>query len=99
MSSKEDRIRVRAYELWERAGRVHGAHEDHWLEATRQIELEFSDAGPAAPVKKARKPSVADKAGRPGKSPAKAAPSPKAEKPVTTPKPSRARATKATKAT
>ncbi|MEZ5782791.1 MAG: DUF2934 domain-containing protein [Rhizobiaceae bacterium] len=99
MSSKEDRIRVRAYELWERAGRVHGAHEDHWLEATRQIELEFSDEAPAAPLKKARKSAVPNKAGLPGKSPAKAAPLPKAEKPVTAPKPSRAKPKKAMKPT
>lgn len=60
MSAKEERIRARAYELWEREGRIHGGHERHWLEATRQIEAEMAgEAGAvaapttAAPVKEA----------------------------------------------
>lgn len=28
-----DRIAVRAYHLWEAAGRPHGCHEAHWLQA------------------------------------------------------------------
>ncbi|MET0280201.1 MAG: DUF2934 domain-containing protein [Steroidobacteraceae bacterium] len=35
-----DRIEARAYEIWEKAGRPHGEHEAHWLEAERQIEDE-----------------------------------------------------------
>lgn len=56
MSGKEDRIRARAYELWERNGRAHGNHEQHWQEAARQIEAEpADDAAPlvAAPNNKA----------------------------------------------
>ncbi|HYD98562.1 MAG TPA: DUF2934 domain-containing protein [Alphaproteobacteria bacterium] len=36
----EDRIRERAYQLWEEAGRPDGAHDQHWEEARRQIEAE-----------------------------------------------------------
>ena len=37
---REARVRRRAYELWERAGRPDGAHEAHWHEAGRQIDGE-----------------------------------------------------------
>jgi Protein of unknown function (DUF2934) len=42
----EDRIRKRAYEIWEHAGRS-GDPEDHWLEAEREIKGEPS-AAPAS---------------------------------------------------
>jgi hypothetical protein len=32
-----DRIRERAYEIWDASGRPHGAAEDHWLTAEREI--------------------------------------------------------------
>jgi hypothetical protein len=37
MDTLEDRIRRRAYELWEAAGQT-GAPEDHWLEAERELQ-------------------------------------------------------------
>jgi hypothetical protein len=45
-STKADRIRRRAYELWERDGSVHGRALDHWLQAEREIAEE--DAGSKA---------------------------------------------------
>jgi len=36
MSDIEDRIRARAYAIWERDGRS-GNPEDHWVEAEREI--------------------------------------------------------------
>jgi Protein of unknown function (DUF2934) len=36
-----DRIRMRAYQIWEQEGRPHGRDEDHWREAERQLEVEF----------------------------------------------------------
>jgi len=36
MDDRETRIRLRAYEIWERQGRT-GDPEDHWLEAEREI--------------------------------------------------------------
>lgn len=37
---REQRIRTRAYEIWENTGRSEGSHETHWHEATRQIDEE-----------------------------------------------------------
>ena len=33
----KQRIRERAYELWEREGRPHGRHVDHWMQAEREV--------------------------------------------------------------
>ncbi len=33
----DERVRVRAYELWEKDGRPHGRNEEYWSEALRQI--------------------------------------------------------------
>ena len=33
----DERVRVRAYELWEKDGRPHGRNEEYWTEALRQI--------------------------------------------------------------
>jgi hypothetical protein len=40
MDSREDRIRARARELWEAAGRPEGRAEDHWAEAERLVDAE-----------------------------------------------------------
>lgn len=42
-------IRRRAYELWEKNGRAHGRHLEHWLQAERELEAEQAAmaAGPA----------------------------------------------------
>jgi hypothetical protein len=42
MDDREEKIRVRAYEIWERQGRT-GAPEDHWLEAEREKAEEPTD--------------------------------------------------------
>jgi hypothetical protein len=39
MDNREEEIRVRAYEIWERQGRS-GSPEDHWLEAERELKAE-----------------------------------------------------------
>ena len=39
MDHREERIRTRAYEIWERQGR-RGNPEDHWLEAERDLKAE-----------------------------------------------------------
>ena len=53
---KQERIKQRAYEIWEMAGRPHGAHEVHWLQATSEIEAE--DMMPAEKPKRAKAPSA-----------------------------------------
>jgi Protein of unknown function (DUF2934) len=56
----EQKIRERAYQIWEQEGRVHGRAEQHWLKA--QFELTAAeDMAPsaAAPAKKARRAPAA----------------------------------------
>ncbi len=36
--NREDRIRSRAYQIWERGGREEGNHEQHWHEASRYVD-------------------------------------------------------------
>lgn len=42
---RDERIRQRAYEIWEREGRPHGREEEHWRMAVDELVEEFSDAG------------------------------------------------------
>lgn len=37
MSEDEERVRRRAYEIWEREGRPEGRHEEHWRRAVTEI--------------------------------------------------------------
>ena len=37
-TKREQLIAARAYELWEEEGRPQGAHERHWLQASREVE-------------------------------------------------------------
>ena len=51
MPGRDDkqRIRERAYELWEREGRPHGRHMDHWTQAEREVEDRGGAEGPGRP--------------------------------------------------
>jgi Protein of unknown function (DUF2934) len=40
MDNREARIRQKAHELWEQAGRPENKAEEHWAEAERQIDKE-----------------------------------------------------------
>ncbi|CAB3725243.1 DUF2934 domain-containing protein [Paraburkholderia rhynchosiae] len=53
----EDRIRKRAYELWESDGSPEGRADDYWTRAQAQIEAEgeAGDAEPPAPVDQSSK--------------------------------------------
>ena len=35
-SDKEERIKARAYQIWEEEGRPHGRHHDHWQRAAEE---------------------------------------------------------------
>lgn len=48
MPDREEKIRARAYALWERDGYAHGSHEQHWAEAERQIDAEAAGAAAMA---------------------------------------------------
>jgi hypothetical protein len=39
-TDREERIRRRAHEIWEREGQPHGRDREHWSEAAREIEGE-----------------------------------------------------------
>jgi hypothetical protein len=49
MTDREQRIRQRAFELWERAGRPPGREAEHWREAERAIREEEARTGLAEP--------------------------------------------------
>ncbi|MBR0900796.1 DUF2934 domain-containing protein [Bradyrhizobium tropiciagri] len=46
MSSLEDKIRQRAYELWEQSGRTDGSEMDFWLQAEREVRTEAAPEPP-----------------------------------------------------
>jgi hypothetical protein len=56
LMNKEDRIRRRAYEIWEREGRPHGRDWDHWVKAAGEIDKEGTAPeaanGAGSPVRK-----------------------------------------------
>ncbi len=55
---RHERIRQRAHEIWEQAGRPEGAHMEHWEQATAEIDA-------AGKPKKAAKKTAAAKADKP----------------------------------
>ncbi|UCI06410.1 DUF2934 domain-containing protein [Mesorhizobium sp. B1-1-8] len=71
---RQERIRRRAHEIWEQAGRPEGAHMEHWEQATAEVDGEKKPktkaAGKAATAK-ADKPKAA-KAEKPAKAKASA---------------------------
>jgi len=74
---RHERIRQRAHAIWEKAGRPEGAHQQHWDQATAEI-----DGAAAKPKAKpaAKKPAAA-KVSKP-----KAAPKPAAAAKAAKPK-------------
>ena len=44
---REDRIRARAYEIWQREGSPPGHENDHWIEAEQELDAENTGAGSA----------------------------------------------------
>ena len=45
MSGREDRIRARAYQLWETDGRPDGREQQHWEQACREVGATEQPAG------------------------------------------------------
>ena len=62
-TASEERIRTRAYELWEGEGRPEGREIDHWLQAAQELAEERSAMGVAA-TPRARTPRSASTATR-----------------------------------
>jgi hypothetical protein len=48
---REERIRRRAHEIWEREGYPEGRQQEHWHQAVQEVESESSEAerGPVVP--------------------------------------------------
>jgi hypothetical protein len=46
--AREQRVRERAYQLWEEAGKPEGEQLDHWSRATEAIAVEDAQCEPAA---------------------------------------------------
>jgi hypothetical protein len=47
---KEERIRRRAYEIWEGSGRAEGRESEHWEQARREIESADENLAPESPA-------------------------------------------------
>ncbi|CAB3809129.1 DUF2934 domain-containing protein [Paraburkholderia fynbosensis] len=54
--SREEKIRIRAYELWEKDGSPDGRADEYWEQARAQIEEEESEAGGGGADLKGRLP-------------------------------------------
>lgn len=98
MSKRDELIAQKAHELWEKEGKPHGRHEDHWHQAAAAVEAGNAKAAPEK-VKKPRTakaasdsaPAKRSKTAAPGGADAeKAAP---AEKAPRAPRKPRAKAT------
>ncbi|MER8368923.1 DUF2934 domain-containing protein [Mesorhizobium sp. M0306] len=60
MTDRQERIRQRAHAIWEQAGRPDGAHQQHWDQATAEIDAEIATTETASrPKPKARQPKPA----------------------------------------
>ena len=69
MKDREQRIRERAYALWQREGRPDGREREHWQTATREIDSESgsgSDAAGTTPAAGAPAPGGSPRAGEGG---------------------------------
>ncbi|AHJ65090.1 DUF2934 domain-containing protein [Granulibacter bethesdensis] len=49
ITRQDERVRVRAYLLWEKAGRPHGRNEEFWEEALIEILQETESPPPSLP--------------------------------------------------
>ncbi|MBV9813089.1 MAG: DUF2934 domain-containing protein [Acetobacteraceae bacterium] len=61
MAHREERVRERAYYLWEDAGRPHGAPDEFWHRAQAALAAE-DVARPAQPARIKRQPAKAPEA-------------------------------------
>lgn len=68
--SRDDRIRNRAYELWERDGGRHGDDWSYWLQAEREITLEDTPASPEEKATAKAKAAAEPFSTAPGRKPA-----------------------------
>ncbi|CAH2407612.1 DUF2934 domain-containing protein [Mesorhizobium ventifaucium] len=53
---RQERIRRRAHAIWEQAGRPEGAHQQHWDQATAEIDGE--ESRPKAKIARPKAPAA-----------------------------------------
>jgi hypothetical protein len=89
MPDRENRIKRRAHEIWEREGRPHGRDAEHWRQAEREIDAAASAVATEAAAVPGKAPprtggarQPGGTAGKPGKAPAGSAG--RSEKPSST---------------
>src|SRR4051794_22256884 len=56
MVDREERIRRRAYEVWEREGRPHGRDPEHWAQAVQEVDAEIAAEAAEAQTEPAAEP-------------------------------------------
>lgn len=64
MSDIEERIRRRAHEIWEREGRPHGRHDEHWAQAQSELAAEDALAADGTDTTKSDTATTAKSTGR-----------------------------------
>lgn len=57
MSEREEKIRQRAYQIWQEEGEQHGQAEDHWERAAREID---GQAGASHEQQETERPIVSE---------------------------------------
>lgn len=58
MDDREERIRRKAYELWEADGCPEGRHDDHWVQAREIVALEEAGGPPTISLDRSRGPQA-----------------------------------------
>jgi hypothetical protein len=61
MNEREEKIRRRAYEIWEQEGRPHGQDMKHWLQAFKEFGQQADNASKLTAKAKSAKPRAAPK--------------------------------------
>ena len=60
----EDRVRDRAYALWEKDGRPDGRSDEYWQQARSEVEAEEAEPGNEVRTEKRQPPPAGSKAAR-----------------------------------
>jgi hypothetical protein len=84
MDNRDEKIRIRAYEIWEHQGHS-GSPDDHWFEAERELRAEeeppeTAQGRPEAPVEQASPVAAVEAFEAASNSPAKRKRSPRSSK-------------------
>jgi hypothetical protein len=75
-SDREQRVRNRAYALWEQDGGRHGRHDDHWAQAIRDIDAATASGNKTTTASKPRAASKPKAEKKVAAKPATAKPAP-----------------------